>query len=385
MAIRIVDFDVRAPFPWPAADPAHGLLAVAWHGDIPVGSYLLPSGGNAAALDDWIRGLDRPGPGFQPPRPEAPLPRISVAVCTRNRSEPLARCLEALRHQQYPGRETVVIDNAGREDIRAIAESYGARYAVEPRPGIRFARNRALAVAGGDVIAFTDDDCEPHPGWLSAVAAEFAADSELGCCTGPILPSELETPSQELIERRGGYGRGFVRHRYTEDSEKHYLKSYPLQTWMFGSGGNMAIRRRALQKVGGFDEVLRTAEDLEMFFRVLRGGFSLVYTPGAVVRHRHVRDHHALRARMYSWGWGYTGFLLKVALEDRRYRHTALSEIRGWFYPFQLRQRLAATLHGYPVDLYAAELVGGTAALLGYPLQRVRRKRPDLEHSPAPF
>jgi glycosyltransferase involved in cell wall biosynthesis len=385
MTTRILDFDIHAPFSIATVEDAQGLYAVAWDGDIPLGTCWLAAGADAARLRHWIEALKRRRPAAAPPPLRGHPPRISVAICTRNRSEPLARCLAALEHQHYRNREIVVIDNAGRDDTRAIAESHGATYAVEPRAGIRFARNRALAVASGDVIAYTDDDCQPHPGWLSAIAAEFAADPELGCCTGPILPSELETPAQELIERRGGYARGFARHRYTESSERRRLKSYPLQTWMFGSGGNMALRRRVLKSVGGFDEVLRTAEDLEMFFRVLRSGHALVYTPAAVVRHRHVRNHRALRARMYSWGWGYTGFLLKVALDDRRYRNMAWSEIGAWLYPFQLRERLASIRHGYPADLYLSELAGGIGALFTYPFRHIRRKPPRWEHHPAPF
>ncbi|MCW8195913.1 glycosyltransferase family 2 protein [Proteobacteria bacterium 005FR1] len=133
---------------------------------------------------------------------------------------------------------------------------------------------------------------------------------------------------------------------------------YPLQAWLFGSGGNMVFRKHALRQIGGFDEFMAVGEDLDVFYRILRAGHALVYSPGAVVMHSHVREHRRLRKRLYRWGTAYLTFLSKAAIEDPRYRATALREMRNWF-RFQLWQRFGELSSGFPPDLYAAELLGG--------------------------
>ncbi len=366
---RIVDIDVNAIPQALETEPECGLFVVAWCEDVPVGTLSVAAGESPATLQAWLRALARTPPL---PRPSSlhsgSLPTVSAVVCTRNRPQALRRCLQALRQQSYSRAEIIVIDNGDEEETATVAREYGARYVLEARPGVRFARNRAVREARGEVIAFTDDDCEPHPRWLASLAEEFATHPRLGCCTGPVLPSELQTPSQELMERRGGFSRGFERRLFTESSDAHRLPSYPLQAWMFGTGGNMAFRRNVLELLNGFDDVLPTAEDLDIFYRVLHAGFELLYEPAAVVRHRHVRGYRVLRKRLYWWGWGYVGFLVKVAIEEPRYRFRAIREIGHWFYLFQMQRLFAART--FPFDLITAELMGGTAALFAYPLRR---------------
>ena len=84
------------------------------------------------------------------------------------------------------------------------------------------AHNRGLALArtwpcprsAGKIVAITDDDVEVHPDWLTAIAEAFA-ESDATCVTGLILPAELQTPAQLLVERAGGYGRGFAARAFT--------------------------------------------------------------------------------------------------------------------------------------------------------------------------
>src|SRR3954451_6054233 len=88
-------------------------------------------------------------------------PPISVIVCTRDRPEPLARCLAALAQLDYPAYEIVVIDNASRDHAAAtIAASFGARCIREEWSGLDWARNRGWTEARHSIIAFTDDDAQ---------------------------------------------------------------------------------------------------------------------------------------------------------------------------------------------------------------------------------
>jgi cellulose synthase/poly-beta-1,6-N-acetylglucosamine synthase-like glycosyltransferase len=86
--------------------------------------------------------------------------KATIAICTRNRTDDLRRCLEALMKLPDDGQEILVIDNCpSTNETKDLAASFPKiKYVLETRPGLDFARNTALEQATGDVIAFTDDD-----------------------------------------------------------------------------------------------------------------------------------------------------------------------------------------------------------------------------------
>jgi GT2 family glycosyltransferase len=383
VSTRILDIELSQPLPAGVdTDGCRRLLLVAWRRGVPVGTREIPAAAErvgkeqlAAALADFAA----TAAADDLPSADTELPLASVVVCTCRRPAELTRCLEALQAQAHPRFEIVVVDNDLQGSAAATVRGFQpVRYCHEQRPGIRFARNRGVAEAAGEIVAFIDDDCLPVPGWLHAVADSFARRPELGCCTGPVLPAALDTPAREWLEARGGFNRGFVRRLHTRDSGRRQWPSWPLQAWMFGSGGNMAFRRAVLRRLGAFDEILPTAEDLDIFFRILHAGHELLYEPAAAVRHCHVATCTALRRRLYLWGWGYVAYLLKIACRTPDYRRRALAEIAGWF-AYQLRDRLWAQLihrrGDFPLRLIVTEIAGGVAAIPGYLLLHARRPR----------
>ena len=174
-------------------------------------------------------------------------PTISVAVCTRDRPESLAPCLHAISALCPAPHEVLVIDNAPATDAtaRLVTEMFPAvRYVREMLPGLDRARNRAIAEAHGDVIAFTDDDVEVDAAWLAPVGTLFAHNPELVAVTGLVLPRELATEAQWLFERYGGFARGFERRWHYAPHACH--SAIALQhgnTGKLGTGANMAFRR----------------------------------------------------------------------------------------------------------------------------------------------
>ncbi len=305
-------------------------------------------------------------------------PFASVVVCTFQRDSALEGTLTTLNQQRYGDFEIVVVDNAPQEPGTAeIVTRFGrARYVPEPRSGIRYARNAGAHAARGEIVAFIDDDCIPHPRWLASIVCGFR-DPEVGCCTGPILPLRLLTPAQWLLETHGGLNRGFERQVFCADCPERpdaEALCLPLHSWLCGSGANMAFRKSVLDRIGRFNETLPTADDIEIFFRVMRHGHKIVYEPAAAIRHDHPEEYTDLQHRMYNWGRGYISYLLQIAITDKVYRKAALADVGDWFY-HQAGRRLWPQLRHrdpYPCALTLRELYGGTAALAGFCVHPLR-------------
>jgi glycosyltransferase involved in cell wall biosynthesis len=234
-------------------------------------------------------------------------------VCTRDRAELLEGCLAALAALDYPEYEVLVVDNAGRTaDTAQLAERRGARCVREDRPGLDWARNRGIAAARHEVVAFTDDDARPDPGWLRAVGAAFV-DPTVMAVTGPVAPVELETRAQEHFELiSGGMAHGFVRRRVRR---AEMADAQLLWASSFGVGANMAFRRSVFADVRPFDPALDVGTasggggDIELLHRLVARGHTLVYEPGALVWHLHRRDFGSLRRLMFDNGRGFASSL----------------------------------------------------------------------------
>ena len=216
--------------------------------------------------------------------------RLSVLVCTRDRPALLAGCLEALSGAIGAADEVVVVDSASADAaaVSAVARRHGARYVRVDRPGLSRARNAGTAAARAPIVAFTDDDCRPGPGWGDAIAGAF--DPDVDFVTGPVtaegggrLPVSVVT---DTAPRRFGAG---------------------TDPGTCGAGANMAFRVEALRAVDGFDEFLgaggplRAGEDLDAFARLLAGGRQGRYEPAAALAHVQWRRD----AEAVALGWNY--------------------------------------------------------------------------------
>lgn len=247
-------------------------------------------------------------------------PVLSVVVCTRERPEDLRRCLAALGEQTVGPLEVVVVDNAPRTPrTRRVAEAAGARYVLEPRPGLNRARNAGLAAAAAGLVAYTDDDAVPEPDWAEAVVRALS-DPALAGVAGTILPLELETEAQRLFERYLG---GEAGRRDRERRREFALPFPPASAGQVGAGANMAFRREALRSVGGFDAAFDAGTatlsggDTEMFGRLVAAGCHLAYDPRVRVRHRHRRTRGELRAQLFGYGVGVYAYWTYRVLHHR--------------------------------------------------------------------
>jgi GT2 family glycosyltransferase len=314
--------------------------------------------------------------------------RLTVAVCTRARTATLARALDSLLAQRPPVAEIVVVDNAPPDDTtRALAARCpGVRYVREPVQGLDFARNRALATAGGDVVAFLDDDAVADAGWASALAAVFAADPNVAVCTGRVEALAEETEGALVFEANGGFSRGTGRIRLPEDAARPlHGRPAPLIAWAVsvGSGCSYAVRRATALSLGGFDDALDLGAalpgggDHDLLWRALQAGYGVVYEPAALAWHEHRPLAAGAHAQIVGHQRALLAFLTKHLLDGAGPR----LELAGYLTwrlvkPGMRLMRRAAGRDPLPAPVLARMWWNCWAGLVAYPrARRLARSR----------
>ncbi|HEX5418395.1 MAG TPA: glycosyltransferase, partial [Gammaproteobacteria bacterium] len=199
-------------------------------------------------------------------------PLISVVVPTYRRAELLDRCLAALAKQHLPGSafEIIVVHDGPSARTQRVA-AHWRRQLGPSGPAIRYrsprhlgpaaARNAGWRIARAEIVAFTDDDTEPDPQWLSR-ALEGFCDVGVGAAWGRIvMPLSGEPTDYELDAA------GLTRAEFAT--------------------ANCFCRTTALRAIGGFDERFEIAwrEDSDLFFRLLEHGARVVHLTDAAVLH----------------------------------------------------------------------------------------------------
>jgi len=223
--------------------------------------------------------------------------RLSLVIPTRDRPRALAACLAAVAESFPAQAETVVVDDGGAADLAPVVAPYLGTLALRlvrvEHGGPAWARNRGLDAATGGVVAFTDDDCRPQPGWLPALAAGVAADPPraVGGSTHNGLPGNAYADAAQLVLELLSV------HDRAKSGQERLLAS-----------NNIAFPAAPLRRLGGFDESFRTAEDRELCRRWRRAGFTLGRVPGAVVHHDAQLDLRRFVGQFVAYGRGAARF-----------------------------------------------------------------------------
>jgi glycosyltransferase involved in cell wall biosynthesis len=169
---------------------------------------------------------------------------ITVIVCAHNEERSLPACLHSVLAQTRPPDDLLVINNASTDATRAVAQQIPAvRVVDEPRKGLVVARETGRRAAHGDVLVYLDADCRAPVMWLARIERHFARDVSLIALSGPYRYYDWDW-----------WGRVLVRaYDFTLAPATQLLVKYVLRIGTIFYGGNFAVRRTALEEIGGFD------------------------------------------------------------------------------------------------------------------------------------
>jgi len=293
-----------------------------------------------------------------------PAPYLSIVIPTYNRPEELDRCLQSLSRLVYPKDryEVIVVDDESTESLDGVISKVRNQLQVtcikQKRTGVGSGRNAGSALAKGEYLVFTDDDCQPAPNWLQGYARCFgeAPDCMIGGKTVNALTSNIfSTTSQLLIS-------------YLYD----YYNNEPDRA-RFLCGSNVAVAKHLFESLGGFDPafILVGAEDREFCDRWMDNGCKMIYEPEVLVYHYHFLTLQAFLRQHFKYGSG--AYFYHAARKKRG--HLKMEVEPKSFYLDLLRYPFA---HGYRLKapLIALLLILAQAAnAIGYLSVRYSRSK----------
>lgn len=253
-------------------------------------------------VTDWAFGItetDRtPKPAYDvlknhytstPSLPGRDAAFISVVIAAYNAGDTLEDCLRSLQRLDYPHYEVIVVDDGSTDGTRAIAAAFSEFQCIElgSNRGLSAARNAGVRAAKGELIAFTDADCQVDPQWLRFLAAAFES-NPWDAVGGPnILPPDDGPVAAAVMATPGGPAHVMISDRVAEHIP----------------GCNMAFRADVLKRLGGFDPQFRIAgDDVDICWRLLKQGSVIGFAPGAFVWHHRRSTVRAFVKQQMGYG-----------------------------------------------------------------------------------
>jgi GT2 family glycosyltransferase len=274
-------------------------------------------------------------------------PSIDVIIATRGRG---ALIVPAIRTVLASSRNSFTLwivdqsrDHLTEQVAAACAEGDPRlRYLRLDSQGVSIARNAGAAACSGDYLLFTDDDCRISPDWMAEMARELDS-AENWAVFGRVLP-DGESPAGV---RPGGKPVSSAIKIALKDSAERRVYRGDRYNLGFGHGASMGFRRERFEQVGGFDDTLgaggvfRSWPERDIGYRMLARGGQMVYTPRALVYHRHWRDWDEVRRTYISYGIGAGAAAAKYARCGDRGAWRFIAE---WMADQGLRQMLSGAL-----------------------------------------
>ena len=212
---------------------------------------------------------------------------VSVVIPVFNDCERLSGCLAALQDQSYPKDryEVIVVDNGNNEGIEGIVELFSqVKLVCEAKPGSYAARNKGVALARGEVIAFTDADCVPSHDWIEKGGERLAHTSHCGLVGGKVERFFKIPGCPNPVEYY--------------DSITYLNQERAMREYHGVLTANAFTFKKVFERVGLFDERSYSGEDYSWAKRVFLSGFAQIYAPDVIVKHPARHSFRALYARI---------------------------------------------------------------------------------------
>jgi glycosyltransferase involved in cell wall biosynthesis len=227
------------------------------------------------------------------------VPSLSVVIPTHERPGQLGDCLAAIAALDHPhdGLEVIVVDDGGRSPVRPIVDRFRDELAVtliaQQRAGPAAARNAGAGAAGGDLLAFVDDDIVLDRGWTRAMLQQALV--EPGAAVGGRTVSLLRANPYAATSER------IIELAY------EYYNSGAAGPRFFAAN-NIAVPAAGFREIGGFDPAFRASEDRDFCDRWLESGRPLAYAPDAVAGHAPPLSLRSFMRQQFGYGRGAFAF-----------------------------------------------------------------------------
>jgi GT2 family glycosyltransferase len=244
------------------------------------------------------------------PNSGSATPRCSVVVSSRNRGEKIAALVESVLRSDQRDFEFVLVDQSNNDDTQVAVQRFltdrRMRHVRSDQLGASRGRNLGISLTTAPIIAITDDDCMVPPQWIDQMMKPFEHDPRVGvvfCNVDPVPVEELGmTPQIQFPECR------------TLVTPEDGWASAKRRSVL---GAGMAVRRTAIEALGGFDDLLGpgssfpSGEDNDLMWRALARSWAVHHTNKTAVLHDGFRKQNDLRELVKRDLWGAGGSMAK--------------------------------------------------------------------------
>ncbi|QQR91591.1 MAG: glycosyltransferase [Myxococcales bacterium] len=197
---------------------------------------------------------------------------VTLVIPARDAAQTIGPCLDALLPLQQNAllSEIIVVDDGSKDETASIIKSYPVRYLEGAGRGAGSARNLGWKQAQSDLVWFVDSDCVAEAGALERLLP-YMQDEKVGAVGGSYGNMNTHSLVASLIHEE------IVERHLRMPNRVSFLATF-----------NILIRKKVLEQVGGFDERFLKAQDVELAYRIMEGGFTLAFDAESRVKHYHL-------------------------------------------------------------------------------------------------
>jgi len=294
----------------------------------------------------------------------------------------IKRLLDSLKHGGYFRDSSfgmvVVDDGCLNSEVKRLCSEYPVTYLRTRGIGKMAALNYALRRTSSKYVAFADqDNIVISADWLQILKSNFTS-KDIGYVSGKVTLFKAESEAQKCWEKKGALNKGNEKLVFGKEFfEKFRLRGVPVN--LCTAGSNHIMPRKVLEEIGFHDErfgpgafVNGAGGDLDITYRVLKRGYTVIYDPKAVIGHEHPTTFPSLRNKMFSYGISDVAIHLKFLFE--------FGDIRSFFQVFyRIGQNTSRFLRSFtgsyplPPHVALASILGNLVGPLKYLELRLKK------------